>query len=152
MPIREITRCTGLPRNTVRKYLASGRVEPRYPRRRSLSKLDDYEQTLTSWLFRESRRYREQRRSIKHLYHDPVQLGYTGSYDRVAAFDTHFRESQAEAQHAAGKHIFVPFNLRAGRGLVHNREAYGCLDFIKIVLQIQQLKMYYVSTFAWNFR
>ena len=31
MPIREITRRTGLSRNTVRKYLASGVVEPRYP-------------------------------------------------------------------------------------------------------------------------
>ena len=29
MPIREITRRTGLSRNTVRKYLASGELEPR---------------------------------------------------------------------------------------------------------------------------
>jgi transposase len=36
MPIREITRRTGLSRNTVRKYLASGVVEPRYPKRKSL--------------------------------------------------------------------------------------------------------------------
>jgi hypothetical protein len=50
MPIREITRQTGLSRNTVRKYLASGVMEPSYPKRKSLSKLDDYELTLTSWL------------------------------------------------------------------------------------------------------
>jgi hypothetical protein len=37
-------------------------VEPRYPHRKSPSKLDDYELTLTSWLFRESRRHRKQRR------------------------------------------------------------------------------------------
>ena len=67
MPIREITRRTGLSRNTVRKYLASGVVEPRYPNRKSPSKLDDYELTLTSWLFRESRRHRKQRRSIRQL-------------------------------------------------------------------------------------
>ncbi|MCG8004369.1 MAG: hypothetical protein JAY88_13045, partial [Candidatus Thiodiazotropha lotti] len=54
MPIREITRRTALSRNTVRKYLASGVVEPRYPKRKSPSKLDDYELTLTSWLFRDS--------------------------------------------------------------------------------------------------
>lgn len=65
MPLREITRRTGLSRNTVRKYLASGVVEPRYPKRKSPSKLDDYELTLTSWLFRESRRHRKQRRSIR---------------------------------------------------------------------------------------
>ena len=61
MPIREITRRTGLSRNAVRKYLASGVVEPRYRDRRSPSKLDDYELTLTSWLFRESRRHCHQR-------------------------------------------------------------------------------------------
>jgi transposase len=48
MPIRKITRRTGLNRNTVRKYLASGAVEPRYPTRKSPSKLDDYELTLTA--------------------------------------------------------------------------------------------------------
>jgi transposase len=79
MPIREITRRTGLSRNTVRKYLASGVVEPRYPARSSPSKLDDYEATLISWLFRESKRHRKQRRSVKQLHSDLVQLGYTGS-------------------------------------------------------------------------
>ena len=37
MPIREIARRTGLSRNTVRKYLASGVVEPSYPKRKSPS-------------------------------------------------------------------------------------------------------------------
>jgi len=61
MPIREIAGRTGLSRNTVRKYLAGKVVEPAYPSRKSPSKLDDYEETLTSWLFRESRRHRKQR-------------------------------------------------------------------------------------------
>ena len=58
MPIREIARRTGLSRNTVRKYLANRELEPTYPSRKSPSKLDDYEETLTNWLFRESRRHR----------------------------------------------------------------------------------------------
>jgi len=82
MPIREITRRTGLSRNTVRKYLASGVVEPGYPNRKTPSKLDDYELTLTGWLFRESRRHRKQRKTAKQLHSDLVQLGYSGSYDR----------------------------------------------------------------------
>ena len=86
MPIREIARRTGLSRNTVRKYLAGKVVEPTYPSRKSPSKLDDYEETLTSWLFRESRRHRKQRRTVKQLHRDLIVLGYTGSYDRVAAF------------------------------------------------------------------
>jgi len=52
MPIREISRRTGLSRNTVRKYLATDIVEPKYPKRKTPSKLDDYEATLTGWLFR----------------------------------------------------------------------------------------------------
>ncbi len=43
MPIREISRRTGLSRNTVRKYLATDIVEPKYPKRKTPSKLDDYE-------------------------------------------------------------------------------------------------------------
>ncbi|MCO6414295.1 MAG: hypothetical protein J5I92_16275 [Thiogranum sp.] len=42
MPLREITRRTGLSRNTIRKYLASGVVGPRYAQRKSPTNLDDY--------------------------------------------------------------------------------------------------------------
>jgi len=86
LPIREISRRTGLSRNTVRKYLTTELVEPQYPKRKTPSKLDDYEATLTSWLFRETKRQRKYRRSVKQLYRDLVDLGFTGSYDRVAAF------------------------------------------------------------------
>ena len=89
MPIREITRRTGLSRNTVRKYLASGVVEPRYSTRKSPSRLDDYELTLTSWLFRESRRHRKQRRSIRQLHSDLVQLGYNPARWVRAASECH---------------------------------------------------------------
>ena len=82
--MRKIARRTGLSRNTVRKYLASGELEPRYKRPKSPSKLDDYEQTLTSWLHCETKRLRKQRRTAKHLHQDLVLLGYAGSYDRVA--------------------------------------------------------------------
>lgn len=102
MPIREISRRTGLSRNTVRKYLATGIVEPRYPKRKTPSKLDDYEPTLTSWLFRETRRHRKYRRSVKQLYRDLVDLGFTGSCNRVAAFARLWRESQKEAQRKPG--------------------------------------------------
>jgi transcriptional regulator with XRE-family HTH domain len=54
--IRQIAKRTGLSRNTVLKYLASGVVEPKYSRPKAPSKLDDYAHTLTSWLHREARR------------------------------------------------------------------------------------------------
>ncbi|MCU7841335.1 MAG: winged helix-turn-helix transcriptional regulator [Candidatus Thiodiazotropha sp. (ex Lucinoma kastoroae)] len=92
--IREIAKKTGLSSNTVRKYLASGVVELRYSRRKAPSKLDEYANTLTSWLHRESRRKRKQRLSVKQLFYNLVQLGYAGSYDRVAAFARDWRAQQ----------------------------------------------------------
>ena len=44
--IREIARRTKLSRNTIRKYLTSGVVDPAYPKRRSPSKLDPYAEML----------------------------------------------------------------------------------------------------------
>lgn len=149
MPIREIARRTGLSRNTVRKYLASGVVEPSYPRRRNLSKLDDYEQTLTSWLFRESRRHRKQRRSIKQLYHDLVQLGYTGSYDRVAAFARHWRESRADAQRTAGKHTFVPLTFAPGEAFQFDwSEDVAVIDGVRTKLQVAHFKLCFSRAFV----
>jgi len=67
MAIREIARRTGLSRNTIRKYLSSGVVEPEYPKRKSPSKLDEYAQILTSWLQRETLRHRKRRRNLRQL-------------------------------------------------------------------------------------
>ena len=73
--IREIARRTKLSRNTIRKYLSNGELEPAYPRRKSPSKLDDYAEVLGSWLKRESIRGRKERRNLKQLYVDLVKLG-----------------------------------------------------------------------------
>lgn len=48
--IRDIARSTGLSRNTVKKYLASNKVEPQHSKCKKPSKLDEYSETLTSWL------------------------------------------------------------------------------------------------------
>jgi transposase len=42
MPIREIARRTGLPRNTIKKYLREGAVEPKFKTPNRPSKLDPY--------------------------------------------------------------------------------------------------------------
>jgi transposase len=148
MPIREITRRTGLSRNTVRKYLASGVVEPRYPNRKSPTKLDDYEHTLTSWLFRESRRHRKQRRSIKQLHSDLVQLGYTGSYDRVAAFARHWRQEQQEAKRTSSKNTFVPLSFAPGEAFQFDwSEDYALINGINTKLQIAHFKLCHSRVF-----
>lgn len=112
--IREIVRRTGLSRNTVRKYLASSVIEPRYPNRKSPSQLDPYADILLGWLKRESTRHRKQRRSVRQLHIDLVKVGYPGSYDRVAAFARDWRSRQQEAKLSAGKGTFVPLVFAPG--------------------------------------
>ena len=49
-PIREIERRTGLSRNTIRKYLRSGTIEPKFKVPERPSKLDPYAEKLSGWL------------------------------------------------------------------------------------------------------
>ena len=68
MPIREISRRTGLARNTVKKHLRSEESEPKYPRRASSSKLDPYAEKLATWLVIEATISRKQRRTLRQIH------------------------------------------------------------------------------------
>ncbi|MEJ1395887.1 MAG: IS21 family transposase, partial [Candidatus Sedimenticola sp. (ex Thyasira tokunagai)] len=148
MPIREIARRTGLSRNTVRKYLANNVIEPKYPKRKSPSKLDDYELTLTNWLHRESRRHRKQRRSLKQLHLDLVRLGYTGSYDRVAAFARDWRDAQQDAKRTASKNTFVPLQFAPGEAFQFDwSEDWAVINGVNTKLQVAHFKFCYSRAF-----
>ena len=148
IPIREIVRRTGLSRNTVRKYLASGVVEPRYPQRSSPSKLDDYEHTLTTWLYREANRSRKQRRTVKQLYQDLVQLGYAGSYDRVAAFVRQWRQEQQHAHRTAAKNTFVPLRFAPGEAFQFDwSEDWAIINGVNTKLQVAHFRLSYSRAF-----
>jgi transcriptional regulator with XRE-family HTH domain len=86
LSIREIARRTGLSRNTIRKYLRSGTVEPAFKVPERPSKLDPFADKLSAWLKTEAGKSRKERRTLKQLHADLVALGYEGSYNRVAAF------------------------------------------------------------------
>ena len=112
LAIKEIERRTGLARNTIKAWLRKGEmVEPRYPKRASPSKLDAYRETLTSWLGADQHRGRRDRRTMKALFEALVELGYAGSYGRVAAFARRWRE---ERSGKAGKGAFVPLKFVLG--------------------------------------
>ena len=148
MPIREITRRTGLSRNTVRKYLAGTIVEPTYPKRKSPSKLDDYELTLTSWLHREAKRHRKQRRTAKHLHQDLMMLGFTGSYDRVAAFARQWREGQQEAKRTASKNTFIPLSFAPGEAFQFDwSEDWVVIAGVSTKLQVAHFKLSHSRAF-----
>ncbi|SFA61986.1 MerR HTH family regulatory protein, partial [Paracoccus halophilus] len=64
MPIREISRRTGLSRNTIRKYLREGAVAPKFKTPSRPSKLDPYADRLSTWLLAQTRKSRKERRTV----------------------------------------------------------------------------------------
>ena len=148
MAIREIARRTGLSRNTVKKYLAGNVVEPKYPARKTPSKLDPYEGSLNSWLHQESKQHRKRRRSVKQLHFDLIELGYTGSYDRVAAYARQWRRAQREAERTASTGTYVPLVFAPGEAFQFDwSEDYARIAGVNTKLQIAQFKLSHSRAF-----
>jgi len=148
MAIREIARRTGLSRNTVRKYLNGGVVDPHYPDRRSPSKLDDFADKLAAWLKTESSKGRKQRRNLRQLHADLAALGYTGSYDRVAAFARHWRQVQHEAAQTTGRGVFVPLSFAPGEAFQFDwSEDWAVIGGERTKLQVAQFKLSHSRAF-----
>ena len=99
LSIREIARRTGLSRNTVRKYLRSDSVETRFNASKRSSKLDLYADKLSAMLRIETGKPRKQKRTIGQLHVDLVELGYEGSYNRVAAYARDWKTARQREQH-----------------------------------------------------
>jgi len=108
--IREISRRLDISRNTVRRYIRSGAIEPSYPSRQSSSALDEFAPRLSAWLSAEAVKSRKQRRTLKQMFLDLRELGYEGSYDRVAAFGRQWKVGQMERVNSASKSTLMRFN------------------------------------------
>lgn len=148
LSIREITRRTGLSRNTIRKYLANGEVTPSYPARNSRSKLDPFADTLRSWLNREARRSRKRRRNLKQLHRDLVALGFEGSYDRVAAFARDWRQRERERENRASRGAFVPLVFAPGEAFQFDwSEDWMQVGGRKLKLQMAHFKLCHSRAF-----
>jgi transposase len=87
MPIREIARRTGVSRNTIKKYLREGIVEPAFQAPDRPSKLDPYARHLTAWLTTELRKSRKERRTAKPMHADLLKLGYASRKERAMRHD-----------------------------------------------------------------
>ena len=149
MTIREIVRRTGISRNTIRKYLASDVVEPRYPKRQNTSKLDSLAATLSGWLAAESTRSRKQRRNLRQMHADLKKLGYTGSYDRVAAFARAWRRDAQERLRTAGRGTFVPLVFAPGEAFQFDwSEDLAVLRGERVKLQVAQFKLCHSRAFV----
>ncbi len=148
LSIREIARRTGLSRNTLRKYLRSGTVEPAFRVPERPSKLDPFADKLSAWLKTEAGKSRKKRRTLKQLHADLVALGYTGSYGRVAAFARKWKADRQLEEQTAGRGTFVPLLFQPGEAFQFDwSEDWATIAGENTKLQIAHIKLSHSRAF-----
>ena len=110
IPLREIIKQLAIARHTVRRYLRSEIIESTYAEHLSIRAVHPHAVQLSGWLKTEAPQSCKQRRSLKQLYEALINLGFKGSYDRVAAFARQWREGQTEWVNSARKRTLSRFD------------------------------------------
>ena len=148
MPIREISRRTGLSRNTVKKYLREGVVEPKFKTPSRSSKLDPYAERLSAWLLAQTRQPRKDRLTIKQMHEDLAKLGFDGSYERVAAFARAWRADRQRAEQTAGRGTYVPLVFQPGEAFQFDwSEEWANIGGERVKLQVAHIKLSHSRAF-----
>ena len=112
MSLREVSRCTGLSRNTIRRWLRQPEMtEPQYPTHKSPSKVDAWGDLLVSWLKTDSHRIKRERRTAKAMYEALRTQGYDGGYGRICAFIRRWRQEQSDSPQRTA---YVPLSFALG--------------------------------------
>ena len=146
--IREIARRTNLSRNTIRKYLRSGEVEPKFKLPDRPSKLDAFADKLSSWVKLEASKSRKQKRTTKQLHTDLLALGYDGSYGRVAAFVRDWKTARQQEQQTSGRGTFVPLVFHSGEAFQFDwSEDWAILGGQRTKLQVAHFKLSHSRAF-----
>jgi transposase len=148
IPIREIERRTGLSRNTIRKYLRAGTVEPKFKVPERPSKLDPFAEQLSGWLRIEAGKSRKQKRTAKHMHADLVALGFDGSYGRVAAFVRTWKADRQRDAQTSGRGTFVPLVFAPGEAFQFDwSEDWALLGGERTKLQVAHTKLSHSRAF-----
>ena len=148
MPIREIERRTGLSRNTIRKYLRSGAVEPKFKAPERPSKLDPFAEKLSGWLRIEVGKSRKYKRTATQMYADLVALGYDGSYGRVAAFVRAWKADRQREEQTSGRGTFVPLVFAPGEAFQFDwSEDWAVIGGERTKLQVAHTKLSHSRAF-----
>lgn len=113
LSVREISRSTGLARNTVREWLRRPETtEPAYAERRPVPHLlEPYHAQLETWLKADSHRPCRDRRTAKVMFQHLQAQGYRGSYSRVTAF---VRRWRAAGGAEPARKAFIPLRFPPG--------------------------------------
>ncbi|MEQ1956912.1 IS21 family transposase [Mesorhizobium sp. CN2-181] len=148
LSIRDISRRTGLSRNTVRKYLRTDSVEPRFNVAGRSSKLDPYADKLSAMLRVETGKSRKQKRTVKQLHADLLVLGYEGSYNRVAAFARDWKAARHREQQTSGRGTFVPLAFVPGEAFQFDwSEDWAIIGGERTKLQVAHVKLSHSRAF-----
>jgi len=149
LSIRDISRRTNLSRNTIRKYLRSDGVEPKFKVPDRPSKLDPFADRLSAWLKSEASKPRKQKRTMKQLHADLLNLGYDGSYCRVAAFALEWKADWHKERQTTGRGTFVPLAFDPGEAFQFDwSEDWAIIGNERTKLQVAHTKLAYSRAFV----
>ena len=111
LSLHEITKRTGLARNTIRSWIRKPAADaaPQYRRQRKPGKLTAFHPTLEQALKADSFRAKHNRRTAKALFEQIKAEGYTGGYSAVTDFIRAWRGRAAKTPQG-----FVPLQFALG--------------------------------------
>ena len=139
LSLHEITKQTGLSRNTIRTWLrrAEKAARPTYRRREGPGKLTAFHAVLEQALKADAHRIRQDRRTAKALYAQIKADGYVGGYSRVTDFIRDWRGRESRVPHA-----FVPLKFELGEAFQFDWSEEGLvIGGIYRRMQVSHLKL-----------
>ena len=139
LSLHEITKRTGLSRNTIRRWLRTPEEvsPPTYQRDKKPGKLTAYHATLEQALKADSHRAKQNRRTAKALFAQIQVDGYTGGYSQLTDFIRAWRGKEGKAPHA-----FVPLKFEMGEAFQFDWSEEGLvIGGIYRRMQVSHLKL-----------
>lgn len=111
LSLHEITKRTGLSRNTIRRWVRGAKeaAPPKYHRGEVPGKLTVFHAALEQALKADSHRTKQNRRTAKALFAQIKTDGYAGGYSQLTAFIRDWKGKEGKALHA-----FVPLKFALG--------------------------------------
>ena len=139
LSLHEITKRTGLSRNTIRTWLRKPEESspPKYQRNNVASKLSPFHATIQQALKADAHRSKQNRRTAKALFAQIKAEGYTGGYSQLTAYIREWLASEGKAQSA-----FVPLTFGFGEAFQFDWSEEGLvIGGIYRKIQVSHLKL-----------
>ena len=139
LSLHEITKQTGLARNTIRTWLRKKEkaAPPKYRRSAKVGKLAAFHSALEQALKADSHRVKQNRRTAKDLFAQIKADGYVGGYSGVTDFIRNLRGRESQVPRA-----FVPLKLELGEAFQFDWSEEGLvIGGIYRRMQVSHLKL-----------